>query len=460
MLRRACPDTSWEIINTGVTALNSHAIRLIAAECADYGPDAVLIYMGNNEVVGPYGPGSLLGGDAVPLPLIRAVTWLRSTRTGQALQSAADTVLRGTRPETWSGMDMFQQSRVAQEDPSLERVQRNFEENLRDIVRVLHHRGVPVILSTVASNLTDCPPLGSSPWRPDAALAAYDEGQALLAAGRLPAAAASLRHARDLDELRFRADSGVNAAIREIAEKEQVPLIEAEEDFLQMQLAAPPKAVPLFYEHVHFTFEGNLALASAFTSALADLWGGELPCLKPDFFASITRDDLAMDLGYSPLAEGYSVGAILAMKQKPPFLTQSGNAARVERWNKKLRSIDQALATTGLSEPIRRLEQAAEQCPRDGVLWYWLGRHYEDVGKPDAAIEAYRRSIDALPGNTAVLAHLGDLYRAQLRHAEAVAAYEQFLAIIPSHPDYRRKLNEERLNKQPAAASSDHALQP
>jgi hypothetical protein len=116
ILRTACPETSWEIINTGVTAMNSHAIRLIAEQSARYEPDAALIYMGNNEVVGPYGPGSLLGGSAVPLPVIRAVTWLRSTRTGQALQAFADWILRSGRPDNWSGLDMFQNAKVSADE--------------------------------------------------------------------------------------------------------------------------------------------------------------------------------------------------------------------------------------------------------------------------------------------------------------------------------------------------------
>jgi len=178
MLRRACPDMRWEIINTGVTALNSHAIRRIATEIASYEPDAVLVYMGNNEVVGPYGPGSLLGGDAVPLPLIRSVTWLRSTRVGQALQSFADAALRGGRPAMWSGMEMFEQARVAFGDPALGRVYANFEANLRDIIDDLRARHIPVILSTVASNMTDCPPLGAEPGGGDTSSAVYQEGLA------------------------------------------------------------------------------------------------------------------------------------------------------------------------------------------------------------------------------------------------------------------------------------------
>jgi tetratricopeptide (TPR) repeat protein len=440
MLRRACPETTWEIINTGVTALNSHAILRIAAECARYEPDAVLVYMGNNEVVGPYGPGSLLGGDAVPLPLIRAVTWLRSMRVGQALQSLADAALRGGRPAMWSGLEMFEQARVAPGDPDLNRVYANFAANLRDIVTDLRARNIPVILSTVAANMTDCPPLGALPGGNDGSLVAYTGGLALRAAGNQEGAVAALRRARDLDEMRFRADTQINAIIRNVAAEEQCPLVDAEEDFLRLQLAAKPDGQPLFFEHVHFTLEGNIELARSFAGALSDLWGSKLACLQSDAFASVKREDIAADLGYSALAEGYSIGAITAMLAKPPFANQAGHAERIDGWNAKLREIEGLLTEPYLAGTIRQLEQAVEQRPRDGILWYWLARHYEDRKRWSEAETAYCRSLEVLPGNPAVLAQLGDLLWARGRKTEAVACFEKFLQIIPSHPGYRQKL--------------------
>jgi Flp pilus assembly protein TadD len=439
LLRTACPEASWEIINTGVTAMNSHAIRLIAAQSTSYEPDAAIIYMGNNEVVGPYGPGSLLGGSAVPLPVIRAVTWLRSTRTGQALQAFADWILRRGRPDNWSGMDMFQNAKVSADDPALESVYRNFESNLRDIIAAFRARGVPVILSTVASNMTDCPPLGSAETK-DTALAAYEQGLALRAAGRMPEASDSLRRARDADTLRFRADSRINAIIRQVAAEENVPLVDAEEDFLQLQLSAAPDATPLFFEHVHFTLEGNQELAVACARRLANLWRGQMPCLRSDLFASVARDQIADDLGYSALAEGYSIGSIVAMLEKPPFAGQPGNMDRIAGWNAKLREIEGMLTAPYLGGTIRQLEQAVEQRARDGSLWYWLARHYEDRKRWSEAENAYRRSLEVLPGNPAVLAQLGDLLWAQGRKTEAVRFFEKFLEIIPSHPGYRHKL--------------------
>jgi tetratricopeptide (TPR) repeat protein len=287
--------------------------------------------------------------------------------------------------------------------------------------------------------MTDCPPLGSGETK-DAALASYKQGVALRSAGRIPEAADSLRRARDADTLRFRADSRINAIIRQIASEENIPLVDAEEDFLQLQLSATPDDEPLFFEHVHFTLEGNQELAVACARKLADLWQGRMPCLRSDFFASLARDQIADDLGYSALAEGYSIGSIVAMLGKPPFAGQLGNMDRIAGWNAKLREIEGLLTDPYLAGTIRQLEQAVEQRPRDGSLWYWLARHYEDRKRWSEAETAYRRSLEVLPGNPAVLAQLGDLLWAQGRKTEAVRFFEKFLEIIPSHPGYRHKL--------------------
>ena len=69
-LRAAHPGQSIDVYNLGITAINSHVIRQIARQAVQFQPDLLVIYMGNNEVIGPYGPGSVLTDTMLPLPLI------------------------------------------------------------------------------------------------------------------------------------------------------------------------------------------------------------------------------------------------------------------------------------------------------------------------------------------------------------------------------------------------------
>ena len=60
MLRDRFPKQKFEIVNTGMVAINSNVTRLIARDLAAYQPDFYLVYAGSNEVVGPDGPGTVL----------------------------------------------------------------------------------------------------------------------------------------------------------------------------------------------------------------------------------------------------------------------------------------------------------------------------------------------------------------------------------------------------------------
>ena len=56
---------------------------------------------------------------------------------------------------------MFKDHQLRYDDPNRLRAYENFKQNLNDILRAGQDAGVPVILSTVGSNLKDCAPFAS-----------------------------------------------------------------------------------------------------------------------------------------------------------------------------------------------------------------------------------------------------------------------------------------------------------
>ncbi|MHB9008060.1 MAG: hypothetical protein ACYDC1_14125 [Limisphaerales bacterium] len=64
LLRERHPQARFEVVNVAMTAINSHAILPIARECARYDGDFWLVYMGNNEFVGPFGANTVFGPQA------------------------------------------------------------------------------------------------------------------------------------------------------------------------------------------------------------------------------------------------------------------------------------------------------------------------------------------------------------------------------------------------------------
>ena len=82
---------------------------------------------------------------------------------------------------------------------------------MRDVVRIGQRAGAKVVLVTVPVNVRDF-----APFAGDEAMKRFRNAQVLLARGDT-AAAGEFAAARDLDLLRFRTDSRLNAITREVA---------------------------------------------------------------------------------------------------------------------------------------------------------------------------------------------------------------------------------------------------
>ena len=162
LLREKYPDKKFELINVAFTAINSHVIVPIARECAAHEGDLWIVYMGNNEMVGPFGAATVFGKQSPPLPYVRLVTAVQRTRTGQLLAAWARKLKnKNSNGTAWGGMQMFLQNQIAPDSPLKANVYRNFQKNLDDIVRAGTGSGATVLLNTVAVNLKDCPPFAS-----------------------------------------------------------------------------------------------------------------------------------------------------------------------------------------------------------------------------------------------------------------------------------------------------------
>jgi tetratricopeptide (TPR) repeat protein len=237
LLRERFPKTNFEVVCVAVTGINSHTILPIARECARHQGDLWLVYMGNNEMVGPFGAETVFGLQAPSVGLARASLTIKTTKVGQLGDAIAGRLghrspspkswggmiigLRGhplsadsPSHKSWGGMQMFMESRIRYDDPAKLRAYANFKANLEDILLVAQRAGVPVALSTVGVNLKDCPPFASlhppglaeneeASWNK-----AYDEGVALETAGSYREALVLYQEAGRIDphyaDLQFR----------------------------------------------------------------------------------------------------------------------------------------------------------------------------------------------------------------------------------------------------------------
>lgn len=312
LLEDRFPDRKFEVVNVAITAVNSHAILPLARECAELDGDFWVLYLGNNEVMGPFGASTVFGPAAPHLTVLRAGLALRATRLGQGLAALAQRWrASGRAPQAWAGLEMFLDQQVPPDDPRLERVYRHFARNLADILHAGTRSGARVLVSTLVSNLKDCAPFGSlhaarltadqrAQWdrlyqagaRAQAAGHLRDALELLQQAERLDDRHAELhfrlgriclandqfeqalkhfQQARDFDTLKFRADTRLNRIITEACagrEGEGVALLDAGAAFARQ---SPHGIVgeELLYEHVHFRFEGSYLLARLFAEQIA-----------------------------------------------------------------------------------------------------------------------------------------------------------------------------------------------
>ena len=162
MLSLRHPCAHIEVENVAMTAINSHVVLMIARDCAVMDGDIWVVYMGNNEVVGPFGAGTVFGRQTPPLPLIRGGLAMKATRVGQLLDAFRQWMEKSSaQRDVWRGMKMFLDQQVRADGPRMDAVYRYFKQNLADIIQTGRNAGVGIVVSTVAVNLKDCAPFAS-----------------------------------------------------------------------------------------------------------------------------------------------------------------------------------------------------------------------------------------------------------------------------------------------------------
>ncbi len=468
LLEGRYPDKDFEVINTAMTAINSHVILPIAKECARQHGDFWVIYMGNNEVVGPFGSGTVFGPQAASLALVRAVVALKATRLGQALGDVARRAQK--RPVTqseWGGMLLFLHNHVREDDQRMATVYRSFERNLADIIDKGLDAGAQVVVSTVARNLKDCGPFASdhrpgltpaevSRWdflyqagvqaqlagrTPEAvnffkqaleiddsyAEAHFRLGQCLLASGQDEEAGRQFSLACDQDTLRFRADTRINQSIRRAASARApagVRLVDADA-IVSAQSPHGLAGEEFLYEHVHLNFEGNYLVARALAEQIdqAMTAGSRRPWPTPD--------QCSRRLGWNDFTRKEAMADILRRLNEPPFRDQAGNRGEYQRLLQKIENLRPAALADSAREIAAQTKAAAEAAPEDWILQENLAHLEQRTGDSAGEIQALQRVTHLLPQNPDVWESLGLALEGARRDDEAKAAFQESTRLCP-----------------------------
>jgi tetratricopeptide (TPR) repeat protein len=472
MLQSAFPNERFEVINAAMRGINSHVIVPIARECAGLAPDLFVIYMGNNELSGLYGPKTPVTFFGKHPTLIPAFHRLKQTRTAQLLRRVLKANPEASRakrkPPT---AEFFREHRTALDDPEREYVYRNFRRNLEWVCAYGSQAGAAVILSTVAVNLRDCPPLGSlhradltkpqqDEWErlyrkgimsevggdTPQAISCYEQTAALddhyaelhfrLARCQLPAGQreAAQRHfvlAKDWDSLQFRADTRLNDIVRKVATKSpdggQIRLVET-----GTALAAGercPDGIPgreFFYEHVHLRFDGDYEVARALLPAVIQSLqerGLTVPAPAP----VLSREQCAKALAFTAWDEVNTAAAMAKLTAQPPFTGQLEHAARQAAAEKAVSTVMDRVDEAFVRQVIQTYRQAIEARPQDWHLRYNLGALLHQLERPQEAAPYFDSVVQTFPHLASFRVLLGYALGKAGRADEAIEQFRQAL---------------------------------
>lgn len=461
LLRDAYPQIHFEVVNAGITAINSHVVRALARDCAKLEPDLFIVYEGNNEVIGPFGPGTVFSPFLGSAGAIRAGQIVKSTRTGQLLAAAARRLGPAkTELGDWGGMQMFLKNEIDRDDPRLITTQALFRENLRAITESGRGAGAGVFVCTVLTNQKDFAPFVSrhragitadekAKWQAlfevgteqalREALAIDDHfadlhfrlGRLYLTQNRLVEAKACFQQALDLDVLRFRTDSNLNQVIRGLANEglRVVDLAAAAEK----QSASGIIGDELLYEHVHLNFQGTYLMAQElFRQTSAKLVEtGKIEKAASDV---LSLAEARRRLGYSVYEQAMIMKELQARFGRAPFTAQSDNAARLRLYADRAVVAARVLAKPETKEGLVELYEAAlAASPGDWMLQRNAGMALVGLGMAARALPLLEQAVATIPDDADSLFALAT---AQHQLDKSEAAERTFALLRGLEPRY------------------------
>lgn len=463
-LRRIFPGRDIEVLNLGMTAVNSYTVLDLVRELPMYDPDLIIIYDGHNEFYGALGAGAL-GRVAHHRWLVLAYTRLVHcriflliregyVRLREAMRGEGEALTRGPTLELLAGRQLIPTKSALYEDSRLV-----FESNLKDICSIAREHHIPILLSTQVSNLRNMPPFSSeaptglATWVRSAfdrhvdsgrkaildqhwsaalvelqAARAIDSSHAwthyaiatcLDLLGRTREARTEYVKARDEDQLRFRTSTDFNRVIEEMEDTTTVGVIDMEQVFMGNSTDSLI-GNSLIMDHLHPNSFGHFLMGKAYAEAMRRR--GVLA--TPDVWASQDTISDSLLWAYRPVAE----------------IDERIAARRTEILLSSWPFVGHDTTVSSVS-PQDTLGQIAEGVvhqnsgwgdAHEGAIRFYAGRHdWQNLERE------YRTLVNLVPLEVLPYLRLGRLYVQQRRFSEARTVFQVSLQVEPTATAYR-----------------------
>ena len=491
------PEQEIEVINVALTATNSYTIRDLLPGVIEQNPDLILFYAGHNEYYGAYGVGSMesigqsrsIVNFVLSLEKFKTFNLLRDflkwiqgifsfSDSGGALQKTGTLMSRMVRDQT-----------ILYNSETYNLGIEQFDGNLNDILSMCKENNIPVIISTLSSNLKDQSPFISleSDNLPKAS-DVYNE--AILKISDTTEALKLFKYAKDLDGLRFRAPSKINEIIIAQAKKYNYPLVQIDSIFNSNS----PQGITgnnLMTDHLHPTFEGYKLIGESYFDVM--IKNNLLPKTQQENIDESKLDSLVNSVTYiTKLDSIISNYRILVLKNDWPFSEPKSVVYMLKLFNQKnfidsiaVKVLDNRyswerahreaaeyyLATQNFYEFCREINVLINQYPfvkeyySFGVEQLLFAKRFDDVypflvkgykrypqalyakwigiidlskEKVDSAILYLNESIKLSSNDAQVHFNLAGAYIKKKMFNEALNSINNCLAVNPNYPDANR----------------------
>ncbi len=493
------PNTPIEVINLGMTAINSYTLLDLLPGVLKQKPDLILIYTGHNEYYGALGVGSVesFGSSRT---LIRLILYLNRFKTTQLVRNAIHWVMSlfSSKNNAEAGTIM---SRIVKDKYILlnskgfnEGIQQ-FKENMTDILKMIKDKGVPVIIGRQVSNLKDQKPFISVPTPGyQTADQVYDEAESALKNNNFKMADSLFLLAKDLDALRFRAPEKINTTIDNLGKEFNVPVVPIDSIF---DFASPDGIVGnnLIVDHLHPNIKGYELMGKAFYNCMEEY--SDLPKTEKPKIPFVEQDSLTRaDFVFSRLDSIIGDDEITVLKHNWPYVKKSIVMSdfnekdfadlfhpkdfidsiamyKIEgrlSWNQAhLLAAATYLKRDDIKDYLRHMNILMYQYPAlknlNTLVTYFYHRNEIDLsdytpkrfgmiqlyrGKYDDALKYLTKAYSADPNDPMVLYNLSLAYSKKQNYKIALEAINKCLKVDPKYPEAiylkRQILNQDRVS--------------
>ncbi|HRX81196.1 MAG TPA: hypothetical protein P5307_19140, partial [Pirellulaceae bacterium] len=459
ILGQQLPEMQFEVLNAGITSINSFSEVDIVRQAIACEPDLIVVHSGHNEF---YGPGGSASTSSNLTPAFYPV--MQTLKRQRSFQLALSLVPRNfnahlveTLPADIAiplGGDVFDST------------QSRYRTNLQKVVYLAKRERIPIVVSSVPSNLRDLCPLQTessltlsksaadeqaSRYKeamrhisyqqyelalqtltqsrhvdPTHPLLAYRQAQCLERLERRAEATEAYTLAADLDGCRFRAPSTFSNVVREVAQREStgVYFCDVATQF-QSITPFPAPGSDLFLEHVHYNLKGHWQAARFLSECIiGEVLGKEWD--ETRFPNDQRRDALLQVTQFDELVADAQTIGILGVWPFNLSPERAKEAERVQdRWRTTYAALPQLEQELFTSQTLESMTQ--------NVLDI-MGHAYLSLGREELALASFQRQMLRRPWDASGYVGAVLSLRAQGKLNEAREVLDRVEKIAPSDP--------------------------